>query len=51
MDGPALMLGDDIVVVLNTTVPLSVLKTKHLGIGFHRVSEAVDASLSSATYW
>ena len=51
VDGPVLMLGDDIVVVLNTTVPLSVLKTKHLGIGFHRVSEAIDASLSSATYW
>ena len=51
MDGPALMLGDDIVVVLKTTVPLSVLKKKHLGIGFYRVSEAINESLSSATYW
>ena len=50
VDGPALMLSDDMSVVLDTTVPISVLKTKHLGIGFHRVREAIDASLSSATF-
>ena len=43
LDGPALMLGDNISVVLNTTVPSSVLKKKHLGIGYHRVREAVVA--------
>ena len=50
VDGPALMLSDDMSVVLDTTVPISVLKTKHLEIGFHRVREAIDASLSSATF-
>ena len=38
---PALMLGDNMSVVLNTTVPLSVLKKKHLSIDYHRVREAV----------
>ena len=38
LDGPALMLGDNMLVVLNTTVPSSVLKKKHLGIGHHRHS-------------
>ena len=32
LDGPALMLGNNLSVVLNTTVPSSVLKKKHLGI-------------------
>ena len=45
MDGPALMLGDNMSVVLNTTVPSSVLKKKHLGIGYHRVREAVAAKV------
>ena len=30
LDGPALMLGDNMSVVLNTTVPSSVLRKKHL---------------------
>ena len=34
LDGPALILGDNMSVVLNTTVPSSVLKKKHLGISF-----------------
>ncbi len=45
LDGPALMLGDNMSVVLNTTVPSSVLKKKHLGIGYHRVREAVAAKI------
>ena len=45
LDGPALMLGDNMSVVLNTTVPSSVLKKKHLGIGFHRVREAIAAKV------
>jgi hypothetical protein len=35
LDGPALMLGDDMSVVLNTTVPSSVLKTKQNSIACH----------------
>ena len=48
LDGPALMLGDNtsvVSVVLNTTVPSSVLKKKHLGIGYHRVRKAVAAKV------
>jgi len=45
IDGPALMLGDNMSVVLNTTVPSSVLKKKHLGIGYHRVREAIAAGV------
>jgi hypothetical protein len=43
MDGPALMLGDNMSVVLNTTVPSSVLKNKHNAISYHRVREAITA--------
>jgi hypothetical protein len=35
LDGPALMLGDNMSVVLNTTVPSSVLKKKHNAIAYH----------------
>ena len=45
IDGPALMLGDNMSVVLNTTVPSSVLKKKHLGICYHRVREAIAAKV------
>jgi hypothetical protein len=41
LDGPALMLGDGMSVVLNTTVPSSVLKKKHNAIAYHRVREAI----------
>jgi hypothetical protein len=39
LDGPALMLGDNMSVVLNTTVPSSVLEKKHNAIAYHRMSE------------
>jgi hypothetical protein len=41
LDEPALMLGDNMSVVLNTTVPLSVLKKKHNAIAYHCVRDAV----------
>jgi hypothetical protein len=37
LDGPALMLGDNMSVVLNATAPSSVLKKKHNAIANHRV--------------
>jgi hypothetical protein len=40
LDGPALMLGNNMSVVLNTTVPSNVLKKKHNAIAYHRVREA-----------
>jgi hypothetical protein len=44
-DGPTLMLGDNMSVVLNTTVPSSVLKKKHNAIAYHRVREAIAARI------
>ena len=41
IEGPALLLGDNMSVILNTTVPSSVLKKKHLAIGYHRVREVI----------
>ena len=35
LDGPAMLLGDNMSVVLNTTVPSSVLKKKHNAICYH----------------
>ena len=43
IDGSALLLGDSTSMVLNTTVPSSVLKKKHNAIAYHRVREAIAA--------
>ena len=43
IDGSALMLGDNKSVVINTTIPSSVLKKKHCAIAYHRTREAVAA--------
>ena len=40
-DGPALMLGDNNSVVLNCTMPNSVLKKKHAACSYHRMREAI----------
>ena len=45
LDGPALMLGDNMSVVLNTTVPSSPLKKKHQAVNYHRVREAIAARI------
>ena len=45
IDGPALMLGDNMSVILNTTVPSSVLKKKHCAINYHRVREAIAGKI------
>ena len=41
IDGPTMMLGDNKSVVLNTSIPSSVLKKKHCAINYHRVREAI----------
>jgi hypothetical protein len=43
--GPTMMRGDNIAVVLNTTVPSSQLKKKHNAIAYHRVREAIAADI------
>jgi hypothetical protein len=45
LDGPMLMLVHDISVVVNTTVPSSVLKKKQNAIAYHRVREAIAAKV------
>jgi hypothetical protein len=50
LDGPAFMLGDDVSVVLNTTVPSSVLKKKHNAIAYHRIREAIAARIMRFAY-
>jgi len=43
IDGPALMLGDNLSIVVSTTVPSSMLKKKHQAICYHRIRECVAA--------
>jgi hypothetical protein len=49
LDGTALMLGDNMSVVLNTTVPSSVLK-KHNEIAYHCVREAIATRIMRFAY-
>jgi hypothetical protein len=50
LNGPAFMLGDNMSVVLNTTVPSSVMKKKHNAIAYHRVREAIAARTMRFAY-
>jgi hypothetical protein len=50
LDGTVLMLGDNMSVVLNTTVPSSVLKKKHNEKAYHRVREAIAARIMKFAY-
>ena len=43
IDGPTVMFGDNMSVVLNTSVPSSMLKKKHNSIAYHIVREAIAA--------
>jgi hypothetical protein len=45
LDGPTLMMGDNMSVVLNASVPSSVLKKKHYAIAYHQVREAIAAKV------
>jgi hypothetical protein len=50
LDGPALILGDNMSVVLNTTFPSSVLKKKHNATAYHRVRVAIAARIMRFAY-
>jgi hypothetical protein len=50
LDDPTLMLGDNMSVVLNTSVPSSVPKKKHNAIAYHRVREAIAAKVMRFAY-
>jgi hypothetical protein len=50
LDGTALILGDNMSVVLNTIVPPSVLKKKHTAIAYHCVREAIAEKVMRFAY-
>jgi hypothetical protein len=50
LDGLVSMLGDIMSVVLNTTVPSSVLKKKHDAIAYHREREAIASRIMRFAY-
>jgi hypothetical protein len=43
--GPTVLLGDNRAVVLNTTVPSSMLKKKHHAIAYHKVRDSIAAGI------
>ena len=45
VDGPSLMLGDNNSVILNTSVPSSVLKKKHHACAYHQVRKAIAGGI------
>jgi hypothetical protein len=50
LDGPASMLGDNMSVVLNTTVPSSVLKKKQNAIVYHCLREVIATRIMRFAY-
>jgi hypothetical protein len=48
--GPTPMYGDNMAVVLNTTVPSSQLKKNHNAIAYHRVREAITARMIALSH-
>jgi hypothetical protein len=50
LDGPALMLGDNMSVILNTKVPSSILKKQHYAIAYHRVRKAIAVRIMMFAY-
>ena len=45
LENTSYMVGDNMAVITNTTLPLSVLKKKHQACNYHRVREAVAARI------
>lgn len=45
VEGPSLMLGDNMSVIISSTFPSSNLKKKHNAIAYHAVKEAVAAGV------
>jgi hypothetical protein len=49
-DGPTLMIGDNLSMVLNTSIPSSVLKKRHNAIAYHHVRKAIAAHVMRFAY-
>jgi hypothetical protein len=50
LEGPALILGDNMSMVLNNSVPSSALKNNNHTIAYHRVREAIAAKVLRFSY-
>jgi len=50
IDRPALLLGNNLSVVLSTTIPSSTLKKKHQAINYHHIHESVAAHVLRFTH-
>jgi hypothetical protein len=50
LDGPLLILEDNMSLILNNTAPSSVLKKKHNAFAYHRVREAIAARIMRFAY-
>ena len=50
LDGPAMMFGDNMSVIINTSIPSSQLRKKHHSISYHRVREAISSGALLFTY-
>jgi hypothetical protein len=50
LDGPTLIFGDNMTVVLNASVPSNILKKKHNAIAYHRVREAIASKVMRFAY-
>ena len=50
LEDSALLLGDNNSVVLNTTMPSSVLKKKHCAVSYHKIRESISAVIVSFSH-
>jgi hypothetical protein len=50
LDGPELMVGDNMSAVVNTTVPSSVLKKKHNAFAYQHIRKAIAARIMRFSY-
>ena len=44
LEGTSLMVGDNMSVISNTTIPSSMLKKKHNAVAYHRVRETITSN-------
>jgi hypothetical protein len=45
VEGPVTMYGDNMAVLLNTTVPSSQIKKNHNAVAYHRVRETISGNI------
>ena len=50
VDDTSLPLGDNRSVVINTTIPISVLKKKHCALSYHKVRETISCGILRFTH-